>query len=823
MKRIGQILGILMTVAAVGFNLWLYRLEPTSKVDPNDNAFQYGLVARTDAIWNFADRTCTGIGKPLCVAGFLVDHWVPNWAQGFNLPYYYSHVPQIAIVGSYRVLSPVIHAVDPSVDLYRFYHLVIYLLLCVMPLPVFFALRVIGLPWLVAGLGAGIASHISTDGLYGIDQASFLWRGWGLSSQLFASVWFPLAVAYPMAFLRRGIEITGIRDILSLPRNPRLGSRDYWLSVLFLVLTTSGHLGMGMTAFITVGVVAVSPLLVALINRRPLRELKRLVVGAVANTAVLALPPLLLLSYWIVPAMVNNTYHNTSFWDPVWKFDSYGVKEVFVNLGNGALFDFDRLPVFTLLVLVGAFVALMTAVRKPAPKPDDETAIPLYPLAFLFVFWLCMYFGRTTWGGILDLIPGMSEYHQHRFIVMVQLMGLFLAPLGAAWIAGGANAFLWRIAACLAGVGGVRSPAGAVAVWRQAGQRAVRYASRSHGIALVLTGAALVALLYPATLRYAKWNDVLIRQADGYYAKAAPDAAELVRTLQALPPGRVFAGRGGWWGKSFRIAETPYYMYLSTLGFPTIAWLPETWSMNSDTEQFFGEDNQSHYGLYDLKYVVAPPTQPAQPFWKKIKTNPSWTLYETDADGYITGGTSPSVISVNKGNLVNLVHLWVQSDYPKSLLFPQLTYGKPDDDDRRPRFTMVDEANYRVQDGTRYSLMRNKPVYISAKPAVTVKNQKTDADMVFSADVTVPSPCHSCVAVLKQTYHPQWQATVDGVPAKTFAVFPFFTAVSLPEGGTHTVVFRYGPGQEKLILLLVAGIAVVGGTGIAVWRRVFPH
>ena len=153
MKHIEKLLGVVMLLFAVGFNLWLYRIEPTATIDPNDNAFQFALVDRTNQVWDFASKKCSI--NTLCFTAYLVDHWVPNWAEGYNLPFYYSHVPQILIVSSYRLFGT-------SISLFTYYHWIIYLLLSLFPLSVFLSLRLIRLPWLAAGFGALLASPLST-------------------------------------------------------------------------------------------------------------------------------------------------------------------------------------------------------------------------------------------------------------------------------------------------------------------------------------------------------------------------------------------------------------------------------------------------------------------------------------------------------------------------------------------------------------------------------------------------------------------------------------------------------------------------------------
>lgn len=89
--HIEKIIGVLMLLFAIGFNLYLYRLEPTAKTDPNHNTFQFALVDRTNTMWDFATKKCTStiggvITYPLCHFSYLADHWVNNWQKGITSP-----------------------------------------------------------------------------------------------------------------------------------------------------------------------------------------------------------------------------------------------------------------------------------------------------------------------------------------------------------------------------------------------------------------------------------------------------------------------------------------------------------------------------------------------------------------------------------------------------------------------------------------------------------------------------------------------------------------------------------------------------------------
>lgn len=731
MEHVNKIVSIGLLAFAIGFNLWLYRLEPTATIDPNDNAFQFALVDRTNKMWDFANKKCSrNVAFGMCHLAFLIDHWVPNWAEGYNLPYYYSHIPQIMIVGSYRFLS---FFSQFSMSLFQYYHWIIYLLLSLFPLPMFLALRAIRLPWLAAGLGALLASHISTDGLYGLDPPSFLWRGYGLSSQLFAMIWLPLAIAYSSRYFAH--------DGKSQAR-----ISDFWMAVLFLTLTAMGHLGLGMIALLSLIPLAARP-------KPPVKQL-----------ITLAATVVFFLSYWITPIVLADNYHNVSFWDPPWKFHSFGAKDIMTRLLNGDLFDWGRMPWMTTIVITG----LIAALHSPS--------ILYAPFSMLFLFWLLMYFGRTTWGSAIDLIPGMREFHLSRFIVGLHAAGLFLMPIGVELLV----------------------------------SRLMIHVPRGKPFVYLLIGAFAYWTIYPQTISYASHNDRLITQANEHHAKVKSDEEALFAKLRSLPPGRVFAGRGGGWGKDFRIAETPYYMQLSTYGIPTVLWLPETWSPTSDVEQYFSEDQAKDYGLFGIRYVAAPPNQKAQSFWNLIEKRDTWTLYEVPA-GSFAPGVRPAIVATDKRSYVNVVRLWIQSDAHTKGLYPQLTFAK--DYPRRsglPNFKMLDEATYIVPDGSTHNLFAEPPWYqntTNKQILPIIKSETNDSDMIFKTTVDVPERCQECIVVLKQSFHPNWRARIDGKPAETFTVFPFFTATLVP-AGTHEVVFSYEPGRLKILLMAAELTAV---------------
>jgi Bacterial membrane protein YfhO len=404
----------------------------------------------------------------------------------------------------------------------------------------------------------------------------------------------------------------------------------------------------------------------------------------------------------------------------------------------------------------------------------------------LFLFFLLLYFGRTTWGDILNVIPAMREFHQSRFIVGIHAAGIFLAPIGL------------------------------MSIIKQLSKRfTIPYPVFSILICIII-----VALVYPQTIRYAKYNDVLIAQANGNYAKQSTDANALVSTLQDLQktaPGRVFAGRGGSWGKDFRIAETPMYMYLSNFALSSVLWLPETWSPNGDTEQYFREDKAEDYALYNIRYVVTPASLAKtniQPFWKLLKENPSWKLYEVPTPGYFTVGVRPAVVAADKYSRTNVIRLWIQSSDPKNGLYPEFSF-----DTKKypvhvglPNFKMTDEVTFITPDGKTHNVFSEPPRYLSdlSNPSnlMNITSQSEDTDMIFKATVNVKENCTECMVILKQTYHPNWKVTVDGKPITPIITFPFFIGIPI-SAGSHIIVASYEPSRLKITLLLISLITLI--------------
>ena len=740
-SKLGWLAGLLVG-AAVVFNFLTLRPELNVKADPNDNIFQFTLTERMNNVFENCKLKIEN-------CKFLVDHWVPTWASGYPLPFYYQHLPHLVTVIIYNLMMK-------KVNLYNIFNGLKFGLWVFLPISWYFSCRWLGFGKLTSGLAAFFGSQILTDGLYGADISSFAWRGYGLSTQLWAIFFAPLALG---AFYRLFRRRTG-------------KTKDLLAAVLLLAATFASHLAFGYFIVLSLLLLPLTflpweeiPQLFAEFGKEKLRWL-----GAV-KTAVkkylfyffLFTFSFLLLSYWFVPLLLENAYHNVSFWDPPVKWNSYGAKEVISMFLNGQLFDFGRPPILTYLLGVGFFVSLWRFRGK------------YRFFAFLLPFWLALYFGRTTWGVLIDLLPMMKEMHQQRLINGLHLVSFPLIGVGAAFVLQKLSRFTNA---------GLKI---SLDYLKKALPEAKKMEEKILVGGKVLVFGVLAFLLalpvYKANANYLSYNRIWLRQANESYEADEADFQKLVATIKSLPPGRTYAGTPGNWGREFKIGATQVYLALSTAGVPLVGFLPESWSLNTDPEPFFNYENPRDYHLWNVRYLVTPKDFPLPKFAKLIGSFGRFNLSQVESEGYFTLGTSNISIKIQKTDILNIIHLWLLSDLPAKKEFPTLVL-----DAKAPRQVFFPPAlNYPLRQTLDSQSKIIKEEIVGEK---------------YQATVEISPACQDCLLVFKMTYHPNWQVKINGQPAQKFMVFPSFMAVKLSPG-RQEVSFEYRPDPRKLPLLLL--------------------
>ncbi|HYB43286.1 MAG TPA: hypothetical protein VEL75_16015, partial [Candidatus Methylomirabilis sp.] len=525
----------LLVLAPMAFNaiaLWPEVARPVPSL--NDDAVHFLMVQRGS--------------EALASGASPFDNWEPELELGFPIFFYYQHVPHLAVVLLHRLLLK-------RVDLLTLFNLVRYLLLVGLPLTVYWSMRRMGFSAVAAAVSAACASLLSGNHRYGFEYESYIWRGFGMYTQLWATHLSFISLACLYRLVDRG---TG-----------------YAAAIVSAALLAVSHLIYTYMMAIT-GVVL---LLVGLSRSNAKARVARLAVAGVCAGAIGA--------YVALPFILEKAFLTASPYLQRWKYDSFGAREILLWLVNGDLLDYGRLPVITVLLALGIASACLGRGRL-----ERFTLI-------LFAVWLALYFGRPTWGRLVDLLPMHEGLLLHRFIGPVDVAAIFLVGLGGEW--------LWRQCAPL----GER--------WRAP-----------------VVACAVLVLLIPAfreRREFYSFNTAWIERTRRAIA-ADGDAQTILATLRALPPGRTYAGLREGWGKDLRFEDVKFTDLLTFYQIPAASPPYSSWSLNADLVWHFDEKNPAHYNLLNVRYVVAPAGLAMPAFLRPLKQTRRYTLYRVDTGGY---------------------------------------------------------------------------------------------------------------------------------------------------------------------------------------------
>jgi len=712
-----------MLLVAVAFNL--YHLYPEVAVrvpDLNDSVL--ALLATDLAV-----QAITGEQN-------LTDPWLATVGMGFPLFHHYQHSPYL--------FTALIHVLTLGVftplDLVKWTS---YLLLSLFPLSIFWSMRRFGFDQLSSAMGGLVASLTATDGLFGLDFMSYVWRGYGLYTQLWGMVLLPPTLALGYRVLREG--------------------RGYFWTTLLLAATLTSHLIYGYIAFVTLGVLTLVPAVGLLTSESPWgamwRRWKRLL--------ILLLLVLVVTSYFLVPFFLDRTfsYLGPSVWEAPEKLNSYGHSWVLHTLAAGDLFDFNRFPSLTILMVAGFVISLWR-------WREERYLVPVV----VFMLWLLFYFGRPTWGALLDLVPMTSDLPLHRLIAGVHLGGIYMIAIAFA------------------------------APWRWAISRAdVRYLVAP----LVLT-ALLLFPVYGERASYLALNSRLLSENEQVMDSENQDLSALYVALEELPPGRVYAGVQNNWGGSYLVGSVPVYALLVAEGMDMLGFYPHAHSLNTEGLVLFDENRWEHYNLYNVRYVVAPQGRALPDFVRPIHEFGRHRLYQVETTGYFDLVGADQAFAGDRSDFFQGVSSWLASGLPSVKQHPVVMIGGSGPiNGGAPPLPLAQSGDLIAK------------LEIPAGPSRgRVLAEEVGAN-VFVADVYVE---RESLLLLKATYHPNWRATVDGVETHTVMLMPSFIGIQLPVGD-HQVRLEYRPRRLRMILLalglLTLPLIAVGekyGKLIPIWR-----
>src|SRR5262249_30042941 len=121
----------------------------------------------------------------------------PELELGFPWFFYYQHLPHLTVVGLHRLFFQ-------RQDLLTIFNALRYALLVTFPIVVCWSMRTMQFSRVAAAAGATAASLFSTNGPYGFDYGSYVWRGFGMYTQLWAMPLSMIALACMDRLIDRG-------------------------------------------------------------------------------------------------------------------------------------------------------------------------------------------------------------------------------------------------------------------------------------------------------------------------------------------------------------------------------------------------------------------------------------------------------------------------------------------------------------------------------------------------------------------------------------------------------------------------------------------
>jgi hypothetical protein len=636
-------------------------------------------------------------------AGHLpLTSWFPFLGEGSPQFLHYQSLPAM-LTGALGLLT------GPDVA----FRWSLYLLLSLWPVSVYLSARAFGAGRPAAAASAAMAPFLISATGVGYEQQAYLWTGFGVWTQLWASWALPLAWGWSWQAIRDG--------------------RGYLRAVVLTALTMALHFESG---YLALSVLLVWPLVAGRPFVARLRRAAFLLGGSLLASAWVIVP-LVAQRRW---AAVNEPLQGTGL------VNGYGARQVLDWLVSGQLLDHGRLPVVTVFAALGLVLAWL------AWSSDTDARSLLAALAVCLLFA----FGRTTFGSLVEVIPGGADLFFRRFMMGVQLAALLLAGRGAAWLA----------ARC------VRLLEARVSRW-------------PSGLSAAAVLVAAIAVLAPAWLQlgaYDRHDGAAIaaqRRAD------STEGAELDRLIAVIERdggGRTYAGMPSPnWGQDFTVGAVPVFQYLESRDVDEVGYTLRTASLMTDPEYFFDDRDPSDYRLFGIRYLILPAgDKPPVPARLAMRSGP-YRLWTVDGGGYVQAGQIVGEISANRTNV-------------GARSVPLLHSGLADDG-----------AYLGVRYGSGGSGDGHLPPAASRPAAGEVSAQHADLDNgQASATVQMRRPG---VVVLSASYDPGWTATVNGRPRPTRMVAPALVAVDVPAGTDH-VVFRFHGYGDYPELLALSGLTL---------------
>lgn len=571
---------------AITWNLWQLRATVLPAQFLNDSSMHEQMV-------RFAARRIAAGHDPL-------TSWFPY--LGLGSPHFLHYQSTPAILTGLAGL-----AVGPDAA----FRWSTYLLWCLWPTAIYASARVLGLGRGAAASAAVVAPLLHSVGGIGYEQRAYLWSGFGVWTQLWASWTLPFAWALTWR------AMTDRRFIA-----PAAG---------LIALTTAFHYETGYPAF---GAIPIMALLVRQDIAARLAKAAMLLAVSLAASAWVVVP-LLAYSRWTGINQALAAGPSAS---------GFGARTTLGWLVTGNVFDYGHLPVISLLVAAGLTVTLV----------GWRQAGPARTLVALVLACLALSFGRTTYGPLVAIIPGHADVFFRRFLMGTHLAGIYLAGIGATAIAEHGRQLAARCDHRLKR-------------WRPAGL------AWAPAAIVAVAGAGYLFPAWHNLASLDATNAYLVQTQQR--AQASQPQARAVAAMTAAiarhGPGRAYAGSPSDWRQYPVVGIVPMYEFLGSLDIDGIGHILRTASLMSQPEYHFDPTNPGGYALLGIRYVILPTRQaallsppPPPPGAVLILHNHLLRVYELPANFYIRVGDTVGSLTANRADIGSQTAAYLNSALP---------------------------------------------------------------------------------------------------------------------------------------------------------------
>jgi len=330
------------------------------------------------------ERASTTLAEEGWVA--FTDPWFPELNGGAALFRQYPHLPHqiVAVVSGTLQLDP-----------WSTFAASVFLGVLLLPVFFFFGARLLGLSPTVAATAAFVAATLRCTDPFGHHLIGYGLAGHGLYSQLWGMNFAALALPAWISASRLG--------------GGGMARWAPWARTAFAALLISATLRSSLPAAWLLCLCGVTAVTVS----GPRSALK----SRLRRFSLVGLGASVLSVGFLWPFLTDlRTASHTILEMPPDLARSLGASAIVSNLLSGDYLDGGSTGPWTLLLLLGLMAALVPRLWPQFRRP------PLRGLSAAGVLSLTLLFGRATWGDWINNIPLVGRFHDHRYLLGLQLV-----------------------------------------------------------------------------------------------------------------------------------------------------------------------------------------------------------------------------------------------------------------------------------------------------------------------------------------------------------------------------------------------------------------